>query len=153
MKLQLDRPRERLVEPGPQHPPHGSKAQWPDLYPGDVAANREDQIGPGLAGEGGPNCRQEGNRLRVHSPQGEGEHAGRRAIQPLEVVHADEDRPLLRQCTERRECPRRHGSLVGGAPARPPPKEGDLQGISLRTRHPLQDRVEDGLEEIAQSRV
>ena len=100
----------------------------------------------------GPLGEEEEDALLAEAAQRELEHEGRRAVEPLDVVHRDHERGGLRQRPQRAQERDRHRAVVRRLALRVLEQQGDLERAALRRRQ-LRERVgEHGLEQVGERR-
>ena len=100
----------------------------------------------------GPARSEEAGGLVAQSPPGEGEHGCGRRVEPLQVVHGDERRPLRGELPERVQEGKRDCTLVGRRTGRSFEQERHPERVGLGHRERVEEVVQSRLEQVAQAR-
>ena len=97
-----------------------------------------------------PKSEEEGDGLVAQAADRELENEARRSIEPLEIVHGHDYRPLTREKADHSQEAKRDRSLVGRRPFRLPPDQRNLKRPPLRGRKLQKHVIEDAFEKIAE---
>ncbi len=97
-------------------------------------------------------CDEETGRLLPKPAPREGEHGGRRRVEPLNVVYGDEQRTVRRASAEGAEDRDGHRALVRRGATRALEQEGDSKCVRLGRREVVEQLLEPDVEQIAEAR-